>query len=269
MASLTGDSAENARVLITVMTYPHPSAKYKELVCTAGVTESGDWVRLYPVDYRYRPTSQRFHKYQWIRVNLGPRGAGNDNRKESRHPDLGSITLDGPPIGPDDRWRDRRAIIDRLPVHTVKEWQALHEQDRVSLGVVRPKRVLDLKIEPANAGWKPEWQVLFDQMNLFERPQKPLRKLPYKFSYVFECEDNAKPHTAMIEDWELGVLFLNEAERLGDDKRAADSVRNKFFGEMCRADKDTRFFMGTRFPYNTWLVLGVFWPPRALQERLF
>jgi hypothetical protein len=36
------------KVLITVMTYPHPSRGYQELVCTAGITENDDWVRLYP-----------------------------------------------------------------------------------------------------------------------------------------------------------------------------------------------------------------------------
>ena len=40
------------KVLITVMTYPLPSRGYQELVCTAGVTEQGEWIRLYPVDYR-------------------------------------------------------------------------------------------------------------------------------------------------------------------------------------------------------------------------
>lgn len=67
----------------------------------------------------------------------------------------------------------------------------------------------------------------------------------------------------MIEDWELGVLFLKESDRLGSDEAAAQSVKEKFLGELCREDKDTRFFMGTKFPYNTWLVLGVFWPPRT------
>ena len=43
-------------VLITVMTYPHPSQRHQELVCTAGITEAGEWVRLYPIDYRYRPS---------------------------------------------------------------------------------------------------------------------------------------------------------------------------------------------------------------------
>ncbi len=262
------EAVESTRVLITVMTYPHPSVKHKELVCTAGVTDSGDWVRLYPVDYRYRMPSQRFHKYQWIQVGLAPRGSGNDNRKESRKPDLASIQIEGPPLGSDDNWRARREVIDRLPVRTLHQWQKLYDDDKTSLGVVRPKRVLDLTVEAADPGWKPEWDALFKQLHLFEAPAKPLRKLPFKFSYVFECEDSAKPHRAMIEDWELGVLFLNEAARLGDERKAADSVKAKFLGELCRADKDTRFFMGTRFPYNTWLVLGVFWPPRVLQGRL-
>ena len=68
------DRPETTKVLITVMTYPHPSRGYQELVCTAGVTDSPEWVRLYPLDYRYRPTSQRFKKYQWIEVELSPRG---------------------------------------------------------------------------------------------------------------------------------------------------------------------------------------------------
>ena len=87
-----------AKVLITVMTYPHPCRGYQELVCTAGVTESGEWIRLYPVDYRYREQHQKFKKYQWIEVVLGPNGAGNDNRKESRRPDLDSIKLLGEPL---------------------------------------------------------------------------------------------------------------------------------------------------------------------------
>jgi hypothetical protein len=75
----------------------------------------------------------------------------------------------------------------------------------------------------------------------------------------------------MNEDWELGVLFINELKRLGSSAAAAQSVKQKFFHEICGPDKDTRFFMGTRFPYNAWLVVGVFWPPKetATQDDLF
>ena len=92
------------KVLITVMTYPHPSQGYQELVCTAGVTEEGEWVRLYPIDYRYRPSNQQFHKYQWIEVDLAEWGKGNDNRKESRRPSLDTIRLLGEPLDTKNNW---------------------------------------------------------------------------------------------------------------------------------------------------------------------
>lgn len=260
---------DKVEVLPVVMTYPHPSRGHQELVCTAGITRGGEWVRLYPIDYRYRPREQQFRKYQWIEVELEPTGAGNDGRKESRRPVLESIRLLGEPLSTLDGWRERREVIDVMPHSTRKQLEAAYEADKTSLGIVRPKRILDLRIKVADKEWKPEWRNLFSQLTLFGPPQKPLRKIPYTFHYVFECEDSDKPHVAMCEDWELGVLFLNEASRLGSDELAAESVKKKFLGELCRADKDTRFFMGTFFPYNTWLVLGVFWPPKTKQGQLF
>ncbi len=253
------------KVLITVMTYPHPSRGYQELVCTAGITERHEWVRLYPIDYRYRPRHQQFRKYQWIEVDLLPRGSGNDGRKGSRKPDLNTMHCIGEPLSVKNGWRDRRQIIDRMPVYTLNQLRSLYKQDKTSLGIVRPSRVIDVKIEDADPKWKPEWQALFQQLRLFGKPQKPLRKIPFKFSYVFGCEDSVKSHSAMIEDWELGVLWLKEADRLGDERKAAESVKKKFLDEMCSPTRDTRFFMGTVFPYNSWVVLGVFWPP--LQEE--
>ena len=97
-------TATRTRVLVTVLTYPHPSAKYKELVCTAGVTAAGEWIRLYPVDYRYRPAGQRFHKYQWIELDVEPVGHDNDRRKESRKPHLDTRFFMGTRF-PDNTWQ--------------------------------------------------------------------------------------------------------------------------------------------------------------------
>jgi hypothetical protein len=266
----TNQPAERTRVLITVMTYPHPSESYDELVCTAGVTEAGEWVRLYPIDYRYRPRSQQFHKYQWIDVDLVP--AGRDNRKESHRPDLDSIQLVGEKLDTKREWAARRAVIDRLPQLTLKQLKAQHDADkrasrpRTSLGVVCPTRVHDLEICPAPGEWKPKWRQDIAQLRLFGEPRKPLHKIPFTFHYIFECaDDGGKTHRAMCEDWELGVLYLKEVERLGSEQAAADSVKRKFFDELCAPTKDTRFFMGTKYPYNVWLVLGVFWPPKPTQ----
>lgn len=110
---------ERMRVLITVMTYPHPTRGLREVVCTAGVTERGEWVRLYPIDYRYLPAEQRFHKYQWVEVELGAPGETNDRRKESRSPRLTSIRPLGKPLSTKDGWAARRSFIDRMPHSTM------------------------------------------------------------------------------------------------------------------------------------------------------
>jgi hypothetical protein len=242
------DSLSDTKVLIVVMTYPHPSRGHQELVCTAGITESGEWVRLYPIDYRYRPTHQKFRKYQWIKVQLAPRGQHHDNRKESRKPILDTITLIGEPLSTKNDWAERRKIIDTMPCYSLNQLKTLHDTDRTSLGIVRPKRVIDLEVRPATEpDWKPEWQRLFLQKRLFGEQQKSLRKLPYSFHYIFECEDSEKPHTAMCEDWELGVLFLKESERLGSDEAAAQSVRAKFLNEICGTEKGHVLFHGYPF----------------------
>lgn len=260
---------ETTRVLIAIMTYPLPSQKYVEVICTAGVTEDGQWVRLYPIDYRYLPAIQQFRKYQWIKVGLAPYGAYNDKRKESRKPDLNSISIVGERLSTKDNWRERRQVIDRLPVHTLKEWKQLFDSDRVSLGVVRPTQVLDLEVEADDEEWNHKHAEIFKQTRLFGHPTKQLHKIPFKFTYVFECEDSEKPHRARLTDWEMGVLWLNEVTRLKDKKKAAASVKKKFLDEICGDDKDTLFFMGTRHPYNSWMVLGVFWPPKIKQLSLF
>jgi hypothetical protein len=162
-------------------------------------------VRLYPIDYRYRPRHQQFRKYQWIEVGLSAKRS--DVRQESREPALDSIRILVPPLSTGEAWRARREIIDLMPHHTFKELENLNETGKVSLGIVRPTRVLGLEVKPDKAEWKPQWQYLFEELRLFNpKPMKPLRKLPYKFTYVFECEDSDEPHRATIKDWELRVL---------------------------------------------------------------
>jgi len=182
---------------------------------------------------------------------------------------LESIRLVGAPLPTDRHWQVRRRIVDLMPHRTLHELMALYESDRTSLGIIRPAQVLGLDMSPAEEPeWRPKWQAQLAQIPLFGEQQKPLRKIPYEFRYVFRCEDRGRVHKALIIDWELGALFLNEVERLGSDIAAAKSVKHKYLDEMCASDRDTRFFVGTTLPFNTWLVLGVFWPPRMPLQLL-
>ncbi len=50
-------------VLVIVKVYPSPSIKYGEVVCTAGITNEGKFIRLYPIPYRDLPDEQQFKKF--------------------------------------------------------------------------------------------------------------------------------------------------------------------------------------------------------------
>ena len=72
------------KVLITVKTYPAISGKYDELVCTAGFTEDGKWIRIYPVPFRKKDYSEQYRKYEWIELDLVKNTS--DFRPESYRP---------------------------------------------------------------------------------------------------------------------------------------------------------------------------------------
>lgn len=251
---------ELTKVLITVKTYPNPSAKHDETVCTAAVTESGHWLRIYPVAYRYLPKDKQYKKWQWMEIGLACRGYQNDPRPESREPDVGSIRLLGEPLPCRNAWEQRRLVIDSMPHRTLTELEQQWEADRSSLGIIRPTKVLDLEVRPGEARWAPKHEAQLAQPLLFGE-RKKLHRIPFSFHYVFRCADAKEPHRLLLEDWELGALFLRERASKGEQE-AIQSVRNKFLDDLCGADKDTRFFVGTRHPLNQWLVIGVFYPPK-------
>mgnify|MGYP000862377234 FL=1 len=74
----------NKKILIAVKTYPNPSKKYNETVCTAGLDEDKNWIRIYPITFRARPLEEQYKKYQWIQVDI-QKTTGTDFRPESYH----------------------------------------------------------------------------------------------------------------------------------------------------------------------------------------
>ena len=253
--------ADLLRILITVKTYPLPSTKHTEIVCTAGVQQDGTFARLYPVDYRYRPFDEQYRKYQWIEVEAEKRTS--DPRPESFRPVSGAaIATIGEPLSTEDGWYERKKIV------LAKEPKSMCELERrpqscCSLGIIRPKCVDDLLAEPTEADWTPKQKQQLAQLRLFGPANKPLEKIPYKFSYVFTCEDSGcRGHQKMVEDWEIGQLYRKMRDRYGNEGKAVEKVRDKFLGQLCGASVDTHFFVGTILQHNTWIVIGTFCPPK-------
>jgi hypothetical protein len=269
------------KVLITVKTYPAISGKYEELVCTAGFTENGTWIRIYPIQFRKKSFEEQYKKYDWIELDLVKNKS--DFRPESYRPyshDTEIKILDH--LDTKGNWAKRKNFtLDKI-YFNLSELIAEAQNKHIctSLAVFKPTKILDFTIEEVEREWdktklaKLEAERL--QGNLFQQPENPfdvVRKLPYKFSYVFE-DNQGKKSKLMIEDWEIGQLFWNcLARHEGNEAKAVEDVKKKYFEDFAKT-KDLHFFLGTSQLYhyvshNPFMIIGTFHPKIEIQGSLF
>jgi hypothetical protein len=271
-----------ARVLITVKAYPKPSGKYEELVCTAGLTEEGKWVRIYPVPYTFLADSKVYPKYSWVTVDLVRNSS--DFRPESYRPKQG---LDahfqvGDVISTRDAWAARKAIVLREVFTSMSDLiQLAKSEHKKSLATMKPHEVTSFKVERSTRTWKEKWTNQALQHSFYELAQSKspdgrqlVRKVPYDYFYEFLTEGDTSPRKLKIEDWEIGALFWNcLSQTNGDESASNDLVREKYLVDF-RKDKDLHLFPGTTKQYhnvapNPFMIVGVFYPPKSSQDALF
>lgn len=271
------------KVLISVTTYPLPSRSYDELVCTAGLLENGEWIRIYPVPLSFLidlKGSGKVNnvKYTWIELELNKRT--DDFRPEShspKHYDFRDLVVHQH-IGTERNWEFRKEFclqnvytnIDQL----IEESKAPTNR---SLATFKPTEIIGFDIEEDAREWKDEWIELRKQGDLFATDKSPetlIPKLPYKFFYRFK-DETGKARRLMIEDWEIGSLYWNCLRRAeGIEAIALKKVREKYEQKFLKGN-DIYLFLGTtkewhlRRAKNPFVIIGVFYPQKESQMKLF
>jgi len=274
---------ERKRVYITVKTYPTLSEKYDELVCTAGISEDGSWIRLYPLPFRKLDNEQKYKKYQWIEADIERNTS--DFRFES-HKVLNIDTIKV--IGTGEKkvdWDKRKQILfktEKIFTNLTELIQLAKKPPYRSLAIFKPASIIDFYSEPTERDWpgdklerireKAKQLSLFQTSEEIEEEFKVVQKLPYIFKYKFK-DNQGKESNLMIEDWEIGTLYLNCLWKAnGDEVTALKKVREKYWDDF--VTKDIYFFLGTRksdhhLAINPFSIVGVFYPPFDKQGRLF
>jgi hypothetical protein len=268
MAESDTRDVERLRLLVTIKTYPQPSIKHQETVCTAGITDDGRWVRLYPVRFRYWDEKQQYRLYDWIDVLARKRPANKDKRKESYEP-AGEIAIVAH-VGTEGNWVDRKRLILPHARASVEELLTRYSTDGESLGIIKPAQVTDVRVEPEAADWSPRQRAALTQQMLFGRQPRPLVKMPFRFSYCFRCSDGrCAGHKMQISDWGLCTLFLRV--RRSDGEAAAIEKTQQKCWELVAEDKDAYLYLGTVYPKPSFIVVGMFYPKKGRsgsQQRL-
>ncbi|MDP2719374.1 MAG: hypothetical protein Q8P44_06045 [Dehalococcoidia bacterium] len=250
------------KVLITARTYPVPSRKSIEVSCTAGIADDGNWIRLFPVPYRFLAPDKRFTKYQYIEADVTK--SQSDSRLESYKINIDSIKILSQPIKTIDKWGERKAKILPLESRSLCFLQAERDKNKVpTLGFFKPKTITSLKIDPAtNSSWTADELASLLQYPLFgNTPPMQLEKLPYNFSYEFCCDEpNCPTHTLMCTDWEIGASYRAWRVKYGNQWRT--KFEDRYETDMILA-KDTYFFVGTIHNHpDAWIIIGLFYPPK-------
>ncbi|SEB52715.1 hypothetical protein SAMN04489806_0983 [Paramicrobacterium humi] len=268
-----------ADVLITVKTSPQPSLKYGDTVCVAGIRIDGgrfDWVRIYPIPFRWLGSDQQFKKYDVVRVEL--RRRDQDSRPESYSPTIDSIER----VAHKDKWKDREPIMRHVARTSTCEMRrnASVAHNAPSLGMVDIAEIVRFDFAK-HPGWTPaEAKKIAAAMEMPSADLFGSRLVPpklvaprFKVSYRYRCSEPPCPtHTGQILDWELSELQRHLKGKSDEELRAA--VKTRFVYQMMNPRKMTSFFMGNfedpRKRHN-FSVLGVYYPDRttAMDVPLF
>lgn len=249
---------ETKRALIVVRTYPTPAKNGVEISCTAAITDQGQWLRLFPVPYRFLDTDKRFRKYQWVEVSVTK---ARDYRPESYKLDSNSIKILSEPLPTTKEWQARKDVIFPLKLHSLCSIKEEHERNNhPTLGIFRPKKIERLLIEPVASTWTPSQLGILRQGHLFQKGiAVELEKVPYKFKYEFLCDEtNCTGHSMSCTDWEMGESWRKWSKDYGDGWEA--KFRQRYETEMIERF-DTHFYVGTvhRHP-KAWIIVGLFYP---------
>lgn len=252
------------RVLVLVKAAPQPSSTYGDTVCVAGIVLGGqpDWMRLYPVPFRYLDGARQFRKYDVVEVEVRPAGA--DKRPESRKINADSIRI----VDHLDGWPKRSRWVEPLAVESMCDVIRTVRQNRDSrsLAAVRPAAVTDLLLEP-HPGWSPDQLARFErfaqQARLFEdAPPQMLEPPRFKGRYRYRCGDSAcRWHEQGILDWEFTAL--QRRFRSESDQALERILRRNFYQQMFQRETTPLLFVGNQenpVKRHVFSVLGVYYP---------
>ncbi len=267
-------TSEQLKLMILVKAAPILASK-EEAVCVAGMTldEKPKWIRLFPTPFRDLDDESKFKKYQEIELEVTrPR---DDTRQESRTPILDTIKT-GKLIDAKN-WALRRERVQQLDEFTMcdlrKGATSKTGKSRPSLSIVRakekPKLLISKRTEKEKRAFTTKLESITGQQDLFDTPASkaiPLEFRPWKFKYKYYClAPECKSHEQSIVDWEISALY-RKVKNANDWKQ---KMQKKFCDEIWSDDRDTVLFVGNQKIHpKSFLILGIFWPPKSLQNTL-
>jgi hypothetical protein len=239
-------------VIVLVKATPNWSTSEKRYtICTAGINENGEWLRLYPMFWK---TIKDVDIKVWDRIEVETTQPEKDGRPESRKIKNDTVKNLGCAI---EERENRREFLSKLTAPSIPD-------------AAMEKRTLAL-IKPILFGFEFEKkdEDSVSQATLYGEVFK-LR--PYDdigMYYVFKCGEvgcamcSGVKKFHKMECFDFGANHLYR--RYDDEKEAREKVRDMCFVRM-KTDFDAWFAMGTHssYPFLRWMIVGLLWMKKKI-----
>lgn len=249
-------------VLIIGKAYPEPSKKHVETVCTGGITKAGNFVRMYPIPFRYWAEDKQYKLFSYVKAKI--RKDPSDNRKESYRVDEDSLEI----LSHVKSWPERMAIISPMIAENRELLERKYHEDWTSIGII-PIEYIDFTMEWRDKKWMDRKKAALAQELLFEA-RKPLSQIPIRLVLKYRCSNGSEcpGHYGQLILWEY-----IEAFRKWIDQYDLDTAFNKLKSSIYKnfSDKNTESLalVGTHSRHPSWMLGGLFFPPKHARSSLF
>jgi hypothetical protein len=259
MAKITGTEAA-VELMVNCKTYPSVSAKYIETVCTGGVQPSGEFVRLYPIPYRFLNSSERYRRWEVIRVKAYR--DDRDTRPESWRLEQGS----------------RIESIDFISTEC-RRWEWMKKSVHESAAAMEAKGLTNgcVEIEPIEFYWEEdekEWTPaqlsVFQQGMLFESADemKSLAdRVPWQFRLKYREKNTGLEGDKKVLQWSLYQGFRRERKNASSDEFALLAIAEKMRKRLFDTERTIFAILGTHSLSGHWMISAIYDLPSEVIEK--
>ena len=249
---------EKKRITVVTKAYPEPSSKHGDVACTAGITDDGEWIRLYPIDMRHFVGARKISKWDTIEVEC-QKDSDKLGRKESHKVRAETITIvDNSLSGSKIDWGKRSRILIPKLNKSMDELEKAYKTGKVSLGLIKPVEILDFyKTADLQIYEKSGWSYT-ETLDGQRIPN--VTKIPHIFKYKFKCASGE--HNMQCEDWELFESYRSWGKTYKNEATLWKKLRERYFDWMLK-ERELYFIMGMYSQYPTWFIIGIYYPPKG------
>jgi hypothetical protein len=259
MAKIIG-SETTLELMVNCKTYPSVSTKYVETVCTGGVQRNGDFVRLYPVPYRFLDTDEQYERWDVIRVRAYR--DDQDRRPESWHFEHGT-TIER---------------IDHISTER-RRWEWMKKTIHDSSSAMDTKGLTNgcVEIEPIELYWKADpddWTAgqrnTIQQGQLFAsktQTQAMAERVPWQFRLNYREKMTGRESGSKVLAWSYYTGFLRERSNTSNDESALEIIVQKVRKSIFDPQRTVFAILGTHSRFGTWMISAIYHLPTEIIEK--